>query len=310
MKMKFPLVGLALVCCLLAACDKDDDNNSGNSALDQVFEDNTYQLTGVAIDSASSKLFVNYPRWSGPYRYGVVTVTADNNVLPFPDEATNMWLGGQDGETKWVCVQSVYFDDAGNLWILDPAAPNMGAVYQKSYKLVRVNKNTGAWEKKYEFDAVASDSSYLNDVRIDVPRQFTYITNSKEGGIVVVNLATSQMRQVLQDHYSVHSDTSFKFIIDGRELMRKGMPVKINSDGIALTPDGEWLYYKPLTDDKLYRIRTEYLRDFSMTSAELGSRVEDLGHKVTSDGMIFDNAGRLYLGDFTELPYSTDRSGG
>jgi streptogramin lyase len=31
-------------------------------------------------------------------------------------------------------------------------------------------------------------------------------------------------------------------------------PAKFNSDGIALTPDGQWLYFKPLSDDKLYRI--------------------------------------------------------
>lgn len=40
--------------------------------------------------------------------------------------------------------------------------------------------------------------------------------------------------------------------IDGQELMKDGRPAKFNADGIALMPGGDWLYYKPATDDKLY----------------------------------------------------------
>jgi sugar lactone lactonase YvrE len=173
----------------------------------------------------------------------------------------------------------------------------MEGVYDNSHKLVKINLATNAIEKTYFFQGVAGEKSYINDVRIDEQRRYAYLTNSNEGGIVVVNLATGAMRQVLQDHYSTKSDPNFQFIIDGRELTKNGQPVKINSDGIALTPDGDWLYYKPLTDDKLYRIRTDYLRNDTMSSATLGSKVEDLGHFVCTDGMIFDRNGNLYLGD-------------
>ena len=73
--------------------------------------------------------------------------------------------------------------------------------------------------------------------------------------------------------HSYSSMPDFKFIIDGRELMKDGKPVKFNSDGIALTPDGDWLYYKPLTDDKFYRIKTEFLRDVNMTDTMMISKV-------------------------------------
>ena len=97
--------------------------------------------------------------------------------------------------------------------------------------------------------------------------------------------------------HSYSSMPDFKFIIDGRELMKDGKPVKFNSDGIALTPDGDWLYYKPLTDDKFYRIKTEFLRDVNMSDTMINSKVEDLGHFASTDGMIFDKAGNLYLVD-------------
>jgi sugar lactone lactonase YvrE len=277
--------------------------------LTTVFKDDTFQLTGVAI-SPAGRLFTNYPLWSDVYKYAVVEIGGEKNghtttndpmaKYPYPNLYMNSWQPGSNGKDKWVCVQAVVADDQNNLWVVDAASPKMAGVYQNSHKLVKINLATNNIEKTYFFESVAGPNSYINDVRIDEQRQYAYLTNSNEGGIVVVNLATGAMRQVLQDHYSTKSDPNFKFIIDGHEVMKNGKPVKINSDGIALTPGGDWLYYKPLTDDKLYRIRTEYLRDESMSSAQLGSKVEDLGHFVPSDGMIFDHKGNLYLGDMRQ----------
>lgn len=274
--------------------------------LSLVFKDDTFQLTGVAI-SPAGRLFTNYPLWSATYNYAVVEIGGENNghktstdpmaKSPYPNGYMNSWQPGSNGKDKWVCAQSVVTDNENNLWVVDPASPKMAGVYQNSHKLVKINMATNTIEKTYSFESVAGNNSYINDVRIDDQRQYAYLTNSSEGGIVVVNLATGAMRQVLQNHYSTKSDPSFTFIIDGRELTKNGQPVKINSDGIALTPDGDWLYYKPLTDDKLYRIRTEYLRNDTITSATLGSKVEDLGHFVCTDGMIFDKKGNLYMGD-------------
>ncbi len=303
--MKHAILFSAALAALFAltGCDKGDDsstntNNTGgntSSALEAVYADSTYQFTGIAKDPSGSTdlTLINYPRWSGPYKYGIVNA-ADQSA--FPNEATNMWLGGESGLAKWVCVQSVYFDRAGGLWVLDPASPNM-ALVQGEAKLVRINKTTGAFEKTYFFDSVINPRAYLNDVRVDPERQFAYITNSNQGGIVVLNLATGQMRQVLTEHYSVHSDPSYTFVIDGKELRRNGQPVKIHSDGIALTPDGTTLYYKPTTDDKLYSIPAAALRDFSLNDAALSAQVTDHGRKCSSDGMIMDDQGRLYLTD-------------
>lgn len=35
--------------------------------FETIFEDNTYQLTGVAV-SKSGRIFTNYPHWHEPYR--------------------------------------------------------------------------------------------------------------------------------------------------------------------------------------------------------------------------------------------------
>lgn len=292
--MKLTLLALILH-ALFTGCKKED-NNMNKPALELVFEDNTYQLTGVAIAS-NNRLFTNYPLWSDVHLYDVVEVKSLNAANPYPDAEWNSWEPGQNGENKWVCVQAVYRDNKNILWVVDPAAPKMGAVYQDSYKLVKINLANNSIERIYPFDGITGPNSYINDVRIDTERNIAYLTNSNEGGIIVLDLNTGNGRQVLQDHYSVKSAPSYRFIIDGKELKKNGQPVKIHSDGIALTPDRDWLYYKPLTDDKLYRIRTEHLRNTALTSAQLGSYVEDLGHFAASDGMIFDDKGNLYLSD-------------
>jgi sugar lactone lactonase YvrE len=297
MKKLFPLLPAALA-FFAVSCNWGHGNPppDPHQKLELVFSDSVYQLTGVAV-SATGRLFTNYPRWSDIYRYALVETKPGNQVIPYPNMEMNSWQPGQNGDNNWVCVQAVYIDEGDVMWVVDPAAPKMQGVYQNSYKLVKINIHTGEVERNYPFDGVASSQSYVNDVRVDTARQFAYLTNSNEGGIFVVNLRSGHIKQVLQDHYSVKSDPAYTFVIDGKELRKNGQPVKINSDGIALTPDGEWLYYKPLTDDKLYRIRTAYLRSDSLSAAALGDKVEDLGHFTTTDGMIFDKQGNLYLGD-------------
>jgi sugar lactone lactonase YvrE len=223
-------------------------------------------------------------------------VNGRDSAHPYPDAVTNQWQPGQSGKDKWVCVQSVYVDDSGVTWVLDPSAPQLKTIQGGGAKLVKMDAN-GKMQRSYSFMGTVSDTSYVNDVRIDIAKQFAYLTDSKSGGIVIVDLNTGKMREVLTKHYSTKSDPAYTFVIDGHELIKEGKPAKFNSDGIALTPNGDWLYYKPLSDDKLYRIKTEYLRDWNMGDTALGGKVEDLGHFASADGMIFDKSGNLYFGD-------------
>ena len=83
--------------------------STNNNQLEQVFSDDTYQLTGVAV-SKDGRLFTCYPLWPGPHKYDVVEILPGNHVKPYPDEEMNSWKDGEDGKNKWVCVQAVYVD--------------------------------------------------------------------------------------------------------------------------------------------------------------------------------------------------------
>lgn len=266
--------------------------------LETVYNDNIYQFTGVAI-SAKGRLFVTYPRREGPYKYAVVEVMKDGSARPFPDAGMNAWSPGEDGKQKWVCVQTAYVDDQDYLYIVDPAGPKLEKVVDDAAKVVKFNLNTNKIERTYYFPRTIDNHSYLNDIRVDTKKQVAYLTNSGTGGIVILDLRTGASRPLLQNHPSVHPDPNVKFIVDGKELKKQGQPVKFQSDGIALTPDGSYLYYKTITDKKLNRIKTSALLDSTLSAQQLAGQVEDLGEIAHTDGMEFDHQGNLYLGDPT-----------
>jgi sugar lactone lactonase YvrE len=265
------------------------------SNLEQVFGDQQYQLTGVAI-SAKGRLFVNYPIWSPVHKYCVVEVV-DGQAKPYPSEEMNSWKPGDDGLKKFVSVQAVYIDDQDKLYIVDPANPSFGGVYKESDKVVRIDLATNKIEKTYRMKGVTDKNAYINDIRVDTGRQVAYMTNSNEGGIVIVDLKSGKTRQVLKGAKVTQTDPNYHVTMNGKELAIDGKPLKVNSDGIALSPDKEWLFFKPLTDDKLYKVKTADLRDAKLNDEKLSAKVEDLGHVLITDGMEFDKLGNLYFGD-------------
>jgi hypothetical protein len=72
----------------------------------------------------------------------------------------------------------------------------------------------------------------------------------------------------------------------------------VGCDGIAISPDGETLYYCPLTSRHLYAVSVDALSDASRFDAEVAATVKGLGEKGgAGDGLESDMPGRVYLSD-------------
>lgn len=311
MKLKY-LTAIAVLVTLFTACNSnsstkaDAEENTTEQVseqkpiLEEVFADSTYQLTGVAV-AKDNRVFVNYPYWLDTHSYSVVEVK-DGKPVPYPDAEWNSFKKGEDGQNKFVCVQAVVTDDKGFLWVVDAAGIGLGKVYQQSSKVVKINLTNNKIEKIYRFpENVVGEDVYINDIRVDNENGFAYLSNSNTGGIIILNINTGESRLVLANSPSVKSDPNYHFSPLGTELKKgDGSSLKVNSDGIALTPDNQYVYYKPLTDNRLYRIKTDLLRNFKTTETVLNKSVEDLGKFITTDGMIFDKKGNLYLGDLEQ----------
>ena len=301
MKAFFCLVAAAVCCILLRGYGHTDEVAAAGSELTAVYQNNDFQLTGVSV-SKSGRLFVNFPRWSDRYLNAVVEVMPDGSTKPYPDEKWNRWdLKPTTAARQFVCVQSVVVDDADMLWVIDPASPLLAANVIGGEKLVKIDLKTDSVTQVIPFDSdVAPPGSYLNDVRVDVTRNTAYITDSGLGGIVVVDLSTGKAHRTLDGDRSVKADTSIKIVIDGKPVLRNGKTPEFNSDGIALSPDGTYLYYQPLAGAILYRIRTELLRDPSAVKDKVAAGVEQVAKTFPVDGLWMDKQWNIYLSGLSQ----------
>ncbi len=153
--------------------------------------------------------------------------------------------------------------------------------------------------RQFDLKGVVSARDSLNDVRIDTVHGYAYLTNAgKKGSLVVLDLNTGDARQVLVGDRSTFADPNQHLMIGEEIALRPdGSVTAVQADGIALSPDARWLYYRPLTDHNYWRVRTSALRDARLSDAELADKVEYLGSSVLSGGLIMDGSGTLYGGD-------------
>ena len=75
---------------------------------------------------------------------------------------------------------------------------------------------------------------------------------------------------------------------------------KFNVDGIALSPDNEYLYYQAVMGDTLYKVATAKLRDESISKGDLSKAVEKVATTFPCDGLWMDKKGNLYLSDLRD----------
>ena len=79
--------------------------------------------------------------------------------------------------------------------------------------------------------------------------------------------------------------------------MPDGEKPQIHSDGSALSPVDNKLYYHALTGYTLYRVPVDALATSAKDETKVVKNVEKLGVTPAPDGMIFDKNGNLYMAD-------------
>lgn len=232
---------------------------------------------------------------------------------------------GANYDKYLIGVQSVIVDSADRLWILDTGrafVPDGSLLVSATYggpKLIGVDLRTNKIFQTILFPQnVAFPDSYLNDVRIDLNPAITrsgkgvaYITDSSlEGrnGLITVDLGTGRSWRHLDGHPSVRPEGQFVAYLWGTSLYSAPAPrqpltyIGFGSDGIALSADGEDLYYAPVASRYLYSISTKRLRANGGTSDELLAQasVMNRGQKGVSDGYETDTNGFIYHGNIEQ----------
>jgi sugar lactone lactonase YvrE len=256
--------------------------------------------TGVTV-ADDGRIFVCYPRWGDPVEFTVAEVR-DGEEVAYPNEQINVFDERRPAECL-VSVQSVVVDPAGRLWLLDTGSTEFGPPIPDGPKLVGVDPESDEVVRTIPFPPdVALQTTYLNDIRFDLRRGeggAAFITDSSLTGpsaIIVVDLASGRSWRKLSGHPSTRAVDGFVAIIEGRPLAG----LSVGADGIAISADGERLYYCPLSSRRLYSASVEALYDEHASADAVAATVEDHGEKGASDGLESDADGRIYASNYEQ----------
>lgn len=270
--------------------------------LEIVHEFRDQMPVGVALTS-TGRVFVSYPRWEDPLKFTLGELKNGKEV-PWPRGGEYQTGHQKDSRVNLVSLQGIHVDGRDRLWALDTGTLNMEPITPFSPKVICYDTKTGeeAWKLELPPD-VAPPGTYLNDIRVDLsrgPQGTAYITDSgKKPGLIVIDLASKRAMRRLAKHPSVHPDKEFVGFVEGRSFFKMPRPdevthVAIGADGIAISPDGQTLYYTALSGRRLYSVPCASLADPAVPDESLGALVKDLGDKGVTDGMRTDTAGRVY----------------
>jgi len=256
-----------------------------------------FRLVGIGV-SAKGRVFATAPSSNVRSRFSMVEVDPKTGaVTPYPDAAWNNFSEQGNGKSEWVSVQALWVDKSDHLWALDSS---LSKVDQDRLppKLVEFDLSTNRVIRQYDFKGVVSAKDSLNDVRVDTLHDYAYLTNAgSKGSLVVLDLKSGEARQVLVGNRSTFADPSQHLMIGNEVALRPDGSVRATqADGIALSPDAQWLYFRPLIDHNYWRVPTSALRDAKLSEVDLAKKVEYLGSSVLSGGLIMDG-GTLYAGD-------------
>lgn len=283
------------------------------SRLDWLFEDeqmaevfykNEYwkgaMLAGVKTDR-DGNFYTSVPRWAPgiPATVNKIEMIDGKPMLSaYPNWEWNE-IGNPDA------LQSVLgwdIDENNHAWFLDQGHIEGQPCLNGAQKLVRwdITHNKLIESIKIPHEIASYEASFLNDLMIDNENGFIYIADSGiftdplQGGLIVYNMRTKELRRVLHQHESCQDVPGYWFQIAGKPVWKEE-PMRTGADGIALSADRKTCYWCPLTSRNLYAIDTAYLQDFAIPDAEIEAAVQDLSDKGTNtDGMGADNQGNIY----------------
>ena len=194
-------------------------------------------------------------------------------------------------------VLGIRLDAQNRLWTLDNGTHGLNPP-----RLLAFDIGTGALVHDYTFGKdVAGLGSHLNDLQVSPDGRYVYIADAsffaKTPALVVYDTQQHSARRLLQNHASVTAE-HYTAVVQGRRMEVLGLlAIRPGVDSIALDAHGEWLYYAPVTNLNLSRVRTRDLLDEKLSAAELAQRVETYAPKTMADGITMDTANNVYLSD-------------
>lgn len=288
---------LLVVTFLLSVVSSFAQHTSEEKRLIAIAEFGRSMAIGLSVTS-TNRVFVAFPNYNGNGNLAVAELK-DRKLIPYPDMK---WNSKADEGNAFLRVQDLFVDARDNLWVLDSRPGASGNIFREGqeapagkFKLVKINTHTNKVEDIYSFDDLDKLRSALNDVRVDVSRGLAYLSDPGLAAIVVLDLKTGKSRTVLRNSKFTKADNIVLKYDNGEMKDRNGNPFSSNVNGIALTPDFKYFYFKPINKENLFRIETRFLADSSLSDIELENKVANAGSVGITHGLVADRHGNIYL---------------
>lgn len=258
----------------------------------------------AGLKAYKDELYVTVPRWrSGvPATLNkVVTIDGVSLLQPYPSWEFNDFT--KPDSLRY--VQSMEIDQEGRMWIIDAGRlfffDDEVETVNGPARLIVYDMQTNEIIRDFLFphSVLPHDDSFLNDIVLDQARGYAYMSDHARGAVIIYSFTNNQAARWENGPGMAYEPDAVPLTFDGIEYP----DIKGVVNGIALTPDTEWLYYCPLTGYNLTKIRTVMLRElvdgFYSDTAVVDSHAIFAGSKAGStDGMTFDSQGNLYYAAF------------
>ncbi len=273
-------------------------NNSKQPQLEIAVDLGPYRPIGVSVTS-SNRLFVSFPKQTKHFKYALTEII-NGKPTPYPDAE---WNKKGIENSHFVNVQDIFVDADDNLWVLDSKPSSAGSIFgndekptEGQFKLLKIDTKKDQIERIYSFDDLDKTKSGLNDMRIDREKNLAYLSDPGQAAIIVLDLKTGNSRKALAGSHFTLADPEVILRYDGNDMCNLNeKPFSSNVNGIALSHDFRYLYFKPINQTHLYCIATEFLADSTLTKQDLEAKVEDKGEVGITHGLLSDINGNIYL---------------
>ena len=275
----------------------DSDSSTSESYWTSQGYPQSCALAGIKV-GYSGVMYVTVPRWvSGvPSTLNTVRFESDGTatLVPFPSWDFNT-------NTLRNC-QSMIIDAQNRMWIIDVGRENFydptpDTLVNAPAKVLILDLDTNdlLWTYQFPNIVVPYDNSFLNDIALDLDGGFAYFTSTWGDGLIVVYDFINNSSWSFTGP-STERDSSWDFIVDDFNYGTDGVGAS-PADGIAVTPDGSYLYYCSVQGVKLWKISTDTLKNSGASNDDFNEATMLIGNKTgPSDGIMIQGS-TLFYGD-------------
>lgn len=294
-------IAIGLVACLALGLGLLKFNYGGGERYQDLSTEPAIAESGleklVALDfppgnvavSADNRIFFAYHPFAKTERFSDATLfeLVDGNPRPFPDGDTQARLQGVFGMTV---------DSQNRLWAIESA----GLDFDHS-RLLAFDLSTNRLVFEHAFPE--GEARFAQDLRISPDGRTVFIADTglfkfTDPGLIVFDIESRSYRTLLKDDPSARPQDWVTQSINGPHRLGFGLvSFIVGLDGLALSADGQQLYFAAMNHDTMYQVPTEALLDPGLNSAQLSAMTVPVGRKPLSDGIALDPAGNILITD-------------